>query len=74
VLNNSELMQGIIDYPDEYIYREDQIKKLLGILCWHKGCFAHEIFEDPEWTKNILFDLSVANSFYKDYIDAIKSK
>jgi hypothetical protein len=39
-------------------------KTVLGILAWHKGCFAHEIFDDPDWMDHIMFDIDIAMHFW----------
>lgn len=52
--------------PDSDIDDDEKWKKVLGILAWYKGCFPHEIFDDPNWMDTIIFDIDIAMSFWNN--------
>ena len=72
-MSNSELE----DYhdPDGFLDRDDEYLTSIGFLCAMSGNkMPHEVFDDPNWPKTILFDIKVSNLFWKKYFEMVRNK
>jgi len=59
---------------DDIEERDEEYMQALGFLSIMSGRLPHEIFEDPEWNRHILFNLRVSNLTWRTLIDILKSK
>ena len=59
---------------DDIEERDEEYMQALGFLALMSGRLPHEIFEDPEWYKHILFNLRVSNITWRIIIDILKAR
>ena len=63
----------LINFPDEYLDRDDQYMEALGMLGSAFGIPPSEYFNRPDWNKTILFDIKCAKLYYDQYFDRLQA-
>ena len=59
---------------DDIEERDEEYMQALGFLALMSGRLPHEIFEDPDWNRNILFNMRVSNLTWRIIIDILKAR
>ena len=74
IISEQEFEDDVHEFinPDDWCETDDELMQALGYLALMSGRLPHEIFEDPEWPKNILFDMKVSNLTFRSILDVLK--
>jgi hypothetical protein len=76
VISDYEFENGVYDFidGDDWVEREEEYIQAIGFLALMAGCKPHEVFDDPDWPKTLLWDLKCSNSVFKIVIDVLKGR
>jgi hypothetical protein len=73
-VSEQEFEQGTYEFisGDDWEETDRNLMEVIGFLAAMSGRLPHEVFDDPNWPKHILFNIKVSNIFWKTLLDTIK--